>query len=749
MWNRFHKTQSENQELIDLSSDVLENATRNAILLVSAAAGVWAAVVTLTRSGEVPIPLVISAVLMLLLLPGLLATVEKHTLNAQWLWFAACFAVIILGLITLRVPELAFLFILIPLMAAFLTGWQAAIACAVLCPVILLLLQQGFQFTFLTDPLIWMVVFGETLFIAAAWAIADPLISSMKWAAEQYGQAWQNLEEARLQRLELNQVQEDLVLANTELSRLASQLKIMTERAEEARQIKEEFVANVSHELRTPLNMIIGYADLIVKSPKAYGKNLPSRLLVDISAIQRNSEHLIELINDVLDLSQVDTGRMALTRRWSSLSDIIDAAVAAIQPLFNSKGLYLKKVLPEEEVMVYCDSTRIREVILNLLSNAGRFTEQGGVTIWARADDHQVTVTVQDTGPGISPEDRDRIFEPFQQLDSVLHHRTGSSGLGLTISKRFVEMHDGRMWLESEPGNGAQFSFSIPLRAVSTEAAPKTGASRWFHPYQGYIPRSRPFKGPRPDPTPRFMVVEKEKTLQRLFNRYLSGVEVQSIETIDEAVAELARVPAQVLLINDPQIKPDRLDGVAIPYGTPVITCWVPGKEEAANRLGVVQYLLKPVQQEALLAALDQLGKAEMNLLLVDDDKEILHLLARIISIARPSYHVIRTNSGREALQLMRERQPDAIFLDLILPDLDGFQILKQKGDDPQIRAIPVFVITSTDPTGIPIISNRFSVQQPDGFSVREFLDCIMAIHSSLNGFPPQPDQVQQETLPA
>jgi signal transduction histidine kinase/DNA-binding response OmpR family regulator len=749
MWKKFRDNTRKQENRIDLTADILESATKNTILVVSIITGSWAVLITLLHSGDVPMILALVAVLYVLSITWLLKHIGDSPFATQLLWFATYTALIILGLSTLQIAEFAYLLILVPIMAVMLSGWAAASVSGTLLLITLLILQRNFEFTFLSDQVIWMFLFGEILFTAAAWAITGPLIESAEWAADRYAQAWQDLEEARQQRVEFKQVQEDLLLANTELRRLSNQLRIMTERAEEARQIKEEFVANVSHELRTPLNMIIGYANLIVNSPRAYGKNLPSRLLVDISAIQRNSELLVDLINDVLDLSQVETGRMALTRNWVSLHKVIEAATAAIHPLFLSKGLYLETKLPDEDIPVYCDSTRIREVVLNLLSNAGRFTEEGGVIIDVLNDDQQVTITVQDTGPGIPTADLERVFEPFQQLDPILHHRTGGSGLGLTISKRFVEMHSGRMWVESEPGKGAKFSFSIPSRALSSEIVQKPTVSQWINPYKEYIPRGRPFKGPNAELTPRFLVVEKEKTLHRLFSRYLDGIEFLSVETLEEALLEHQQSPAQVVIINDLMLQNDRLEEVSFPYDIPIVTCWIPGREEAASRLGVVAYLLKPVQQEDLLAAIDQLGKPEMTLLLVDDDKDTLRLLARIISVTRPSHHVIRTSSGYEALQVMRERQPDAVLLDLILPDLNGYQILKLKEEDPKISTIPVLVITSTDPTGVPIVSNQLGVQRANGLSIREFLDCIMALHTSLNGVPRRSDPEPSERLPA
>ena len=191
----------------------------------------------------------------------------------------------------------------------------------------------------------------------------------------------------------------------------------------------------------------------------------------------------MDLINDVLDLSQVDAGRMALTKRWTPIQEIINAAIIAVRPLYESKNLYLRTQLPMNEMMIYCDSTRLREVILNLLSNAGQITQQGGVIVRVSDEAEQVVVQVQDSGPGITPEDQQKIFEPFWQLDRMLHHRTGGSGLGLSISKRFVELHDGKMWFESEMGVGTTFSFSVPTGISAPLAGGYSAAPRWINSY--------------------------------------------------------------------------------------------------------------------------------------------------------------------------------------------------------------------------------------------------------------------------
>ena len=225
------------------------------------------------------------------------------------------------------------------------------------------------------------IIGGGALLALLGWLSTRPLQTVAEWSLHSYRQANAKAEEAMAHRAELEQIREDLVHANRELARMSDRMRALNQVAEEARRIKEEFVANVTHELRTPLNMIIGFCEVITQSPRVYGRPLPPKLLADITAIQRNSQHLVGLVNDVLDLSQIEAGRMALSKRWTALQEIVEAAMAAVQPLYESKRLYLRVEMPQTPIGIFCDDLRIRQVVLNLLSNAGRFTAAGGVTL--------------------------------------------------------------------------------------------------------------------------------------------------------------------------------------------------------------------------------------------------------------------------------------------------------------------------------------------------------------------------------
>ncbi len=589
-------------------------------------------------------------------------------------------------------------------------------------------------------------IWGTTALI---WISLHPVRQAIEWSWASYERARRLLEEAREQRVELKEAQEDLVQANQELARLSDRLKAMAQMAEEARRAKEEFVANVSHELRTPLNMIIGFSEMITQAPQVYGAALPPALLADIAAIQRNSRHLASLVDDVLDLSQIEAGRMALSKEWSSMREIVESAVQAVRALFDSKGLSLRIEIPPDLPQVFCDSVRIRQVVLNLLSNAGRFTDQGGVQVRVWREEDEVLVSVADTGPGIALRDQEKLFEPFYQLDNSIRRRHGGSGLGLSISKRFVEMHGGKMWLESEVGVGTTVYFSLPLAVPSLIPAAGDGVTRWFSAYHPYEARTRRSKAPSPKPLPRFVVLEQGQTLHRLLSWYMDNVELVPVRAVEEALEEMARSPAQALIVNDPSLRqrPLALEHLAeLPYDTPAVTCWVPGEDEAAERLGVVRYLVKPVTRDVLLSVLEDLGGDVRTVLLVDDDPEALQLFSRMLASAGRGYRVLRASSGQQALGLLRERRPDVMLLDLVMPGMNGFEVLQMKSQDPDLQRVPVVVISAKDPMGEPIVSSTLTVTRGGGLSARELVTCIQSLSEMLSSSKRSADRARQGT---
>ncbi len=435
----------------------------------------------------------------------------------------------------------------------------------------------------------------------------------------------------------------------------------------------------------------------------------------------------------MLDLSQVEAGRMALSRDWVAIEPMITSAQSVAKSLFEAKGLYLNCEIAADLPPVFCDETRIRQVIINLLGNAGRFTTRGGVTLRVHAVEGSVVISVADTGLGIAQKDQLRIFEPFQQADVSTRRRHGGSGLGLTISKQFVEMHGGKMWLESELGVGTNISFSLPIENPTHALVLNGGPTvhRAINPEDeiGYRLRTRRSLVPIPDLAERFVLVDPEQTLQRLLHHYLPAAEIEMASDVADAIEALRRSPAQAMVVNVSPFEPISFASLGnLPFGTPAITCWLPGEHEAARRLGVVDYLIKPLSREKLLAALAKMGEKIKTVLIVDDEEDELHLFARMLESHESHYSSLQVTTGQRALSMLRSRKPDVILLDLVMPGMNGFQVLEEKAQDPTIAGIPVIIISSRDPSGDPIVGHTLTVTQANGLSQRNLIACIHTI---------------------
>jgi len=624
---------------------------------------------------------------------------------------------------------------------AFL-GTRSGLACAAALSALLVGLGGGAP----GDPATWTalaVIWGT---VGLAWAALRPLQTVMAWSWASYQQAQRLLEQARDRQVELHQVAEDLQAANRQMARLNELVSINQRIAEEARRAKEAFVANVSHELRTPLNMIIGFSELITQAPQTYRQDLPRELLADVAAIQRNAEHLSKLINDVLDLSKAESEYITLSPQPCSMRSLVEESMQAVRALFDSKGIYLQASVAEGLPPVLCDPTRIRQVLLNLLSNAGRFTERGGVQVTAAAQGNDLVVSVSDTGPGIAKEDLPLLFEPFRQLERPYQERQGGTGLGLSISKRLVELHHGSMWVESQLGVGTTFHFSLPLQQ---SGPPETGPKQWFNPYWPYQARLRPRRADVQEVPPRLVFVDPEASLPPLALRRLQDFEISVVKDLQEAQASLRESPARALVINqvgltEEGLRPEALG--ALPYNIPVITCRAPGLPSAVQQMGVRKCLIKPVTREALLEAVDAVPGPVRSILVVDDQPEALQLFTRMLTSNGRSYRLMRASDGQRALEILRTRRPDLLLLDLVMPGVDGYQVLAEMRHEPPLAATPVITISAQDPTVEPATSDVLTLSRPAGLSSRDLLDAIRALAQALAPAPPTDDRGLRET---
>ena len=552
------------------------------------------------------------------------------------------------------------------------------------------------------------------------------------WAAEHYQMTSQLLQQALATTLSYDETLKELANAGRQLALSNERATALRLLAEEAEKTKVAFVSKVSHEFRTPLNMIIGLIDLIVKSPEIYGQPFPPAAAEDLNVIYRNCEHLSSLINDVLDLTQVESGRMTLRKERVDMASIANEAISVVQPLVTKKKLNMEVIIAHELPLVYCDRTRIRQVILNLLSNAARFTDHGGICV--RIDQHSayVVVSVNDTGPGINPQDRERIFDPFCQGSQTLWLDKGGSGLGLTISKQFVELHGGRIWFESVVGAGTKFSFELP---VTDLIMPADAPNRWISEDWVWMEQFPSGRLPDLNPKPRIIVYDETGELAQPLSRYTDEIDMVDVGSLAQAVEAQRKLPAHAVIMNVPAsselTRTVEMLSNEIP-NTAIVGCAFPSARKQAWEARALDYLVKPVARDRLKQAVQLAPGRLERVLIVDDDPDVVKLLTRMLFTFAPELQIETAAGGRQALQMMQTQLPDLILLDVVMPEIDGWEFLSNKNANPEWQDIPVIFVTAQDPNNRPVNSPSLVVAINNGFSAGKLIRCAMALSATV-----------------
>ncbi len=478
-----------------------------------------------------------------------------------------------------------------------------------------------------------------------------------------------------------------------ENARLYEEAQETAERLKEVDRLKTEFLANMSHELRTPLNSIIGFSRVILKGIDG---PLTEMQKTDLQAIYESGQHLLGLINSILDLSKIEAGKMELSFEPCNLKDVIRTVMSASVALVKDKPVELLQDVPDNLPGIIADAQRIRQVLLNLLSNAAKFTDHGFIRLRARYDEERVIISVEDTGIGIPRESWDKVFEKFTQVDSSSTRRYGGTGLGLPISREFVRMHGGDIWLESVVGQGSTFYVSLPIKGPSREQQEKAQAER-----------EKREQGIQETASRRVVLsVDDDPGVIQLFRRYLErrGYNVVGITRPEYVVAEAKRLRPYAItldilmpnrdgwqIIQDLKSDPETRD-------IPIIVCSIVNEVGKGLSMGVSDYLVKPIMEQDLLEALTRLEAQQgARVLVVDDTEEDRRLLARILTNA--NYHVEQAAGGAEALLMIRQSPPSLILLDLMMPEVDGFAVLEALKSDETTREIPIIVVTAKELT--------------------------------------------------
>jgi signal transduction histidine kinase/CheY-like chemotaxis protein len=659
-----------------------------------------------------------------------------HPLVGRWIAISGVAGLILLLSGALQLPAALVLLGLPVLFAAQLVGLVAASAVAAGQSALLgvLLARGGLEGA---EPVLALALIAIWMTWLGLVAIYRPIYALEEWVARESERAMRIIEDARDRKAELEQTVESLVSVNRQLALANERIAALRHMAEEAQSAKAQFVAKVSHEFRTPLNMIIGLVNLMVDNPRIYTVTLPPEMTEDLEIVRRNCQHLASMVNDVLSLAQIEARQLVLHRERVDLSELVRAAVEAVSPLSAKKKLALEVDIEEGMPRVYCDRTRIQQVVLNLVSNAARFTDHGAISVEARrlgAHADRVLVCVRDTGPGIAPDDTKRIFEPFYQAQSDSRRDRGGTGLGLAISREFVHRHGGRMWLDSELGVGTTFSFELPISELPEPVARPGHRIRddWVWRQDAFM---SPIRVAGALPLPRVVVWDQGGGLIPELDGHAEEVEfiyAGGAADVDDA---LRQAPAHAVIVNTAQ--PDALPALVgaarhVTAGTPLIGCSVPRRVERALRAGAAGYLVKPVSPADLWSAINSVHSVVERVLVVDDDPDFVRMVTRMLAVSASGLQVAGATSGAEALGALRDEPVDLVLLDVMMPEMDGWQVLARKNADPALRPIPAFLVSARDPVEEPPVTSYLLAASDGGLTAGQVLACALDFSARL-----------------
>jgi signal transduction histidine kinase/DNA-binding response OmpR family regulator len=498
--------------------------------------------------------------------------------------------------------------------------------------------------------------------------------------------ARKNAEDARESLRQINEQLEQKVAART------AELERAVVAAKEANQAKSAFLAKMSHELRTPMNAIIGYSEMLMEDANDKGD---SAMAEDLNKILSAARHLLGLINDVLDLSKIEAGKMQLYLETFDLQILVHEVTSTIAPLIEKRNNQLIINCTPSIGSMYGDSTKIRQTLLNLLSNATKFTENGSIELKIDREvvDNQVWVVMQviDTGIGMDEEQMARLFKPFAQADASTSSKFGGTGLGLAISKQFAQMMGGDIMLKSSPSAGSTFTLRVPARVKPARS-----------PYAIVEKEQKP----APAPKGRVLVIDDDESVHGVLTNMLTreGYSTRIARTGKEGLRIAGEYHPDIVILD---ILMPGMDGwsvlaqlKAMPgmADVPMILLTMLENKEMGFALGAAEYLTKPIDASKLLPILDRhrSTKPTGTVMVVEDDPASREIVVRMLQ--KEGIHVREASNGREAIAVLEGGvTPDLIVLDLIMAEMDGFEFLRQVRPHAEWSKIPVVVVSSLD----------------------------------------------------
>jgi len=465
------------------------------------------------------------------------------------------------------------------------------------------------------------------------------------------------------------------------------ELEARNHEVERATQLKSTFLASMSHELRTPLNAIVGFSGLLADE---IGGPLNEKQRRFVGHIKQGSAHLLQLINDILDLSKIEAGQLDIHCQDFDLQEALAEALSTIRPLAMARGITLRENF-ETAGFVHADRLRFRQILYNLLSNAVKFTpREGEVAVECVQEGDMARISVSDTGSGIRPEDQELIFEEFRQLEGEGKHQ--GTGLGLTITRRLVEQHGGKIWLESELGKGTRFRFTLPTGKTALHTAEA-------------LPVESVDAQTAKDAKPLILIVDDEASSRELLSNYLqqAGYRIATAGSANEALEKAKQLRPEAITLDIMMPGASGLEALLNLKSTdrtadiPIVVVSIADQQKMGFALGAADYLVKPVEKSALTNAIRkhirQQRAVKAPVLVVDDDLKALELLE--VTLRSAGYETLTATSGRTALEILETSSVCAIFVDLLMPEMDGLELISRIRQQAALKDIPIFVLTA------------------------------------------------------
>jgi signal transduction histidine kinase/DNA-binding response OmpR family regulator len=509
------------------------------------------------------------------------------------------------------------------------------------------------------------------------------------------------------------------------------ELSVAKEKAEEANRTKSGFLANMSHELRTPLNGILGFTEMMMEEAGDRGDD---HLQPDLEKINAAGKHLLALINDILDLSKIEAGKMELYYEEVDLPSAVNDVATTVRSLVKKNQNQFEVYCPADLGIVLADLTRLRQILFNLLTNAAKFTEGGTVELHvSREYVHGAQWTIfeiKDTGIGISREQLDKLFLAFSQADATTTRRFGGTGLGLTISRQIARMMGGDISVESELGKGSTFTVALPLQRAGSDEKQQLPAPIDSHDRRGAHGTT-------------VLIIDDDPNARELLHRLLEKEGFQTYTARDgEDGLRLARKVAPAVITLD--VFMPSMDGWAVLTALksdpvlaniPVVVVSIVDNKEMGFSLGAADYVTKPVDRDRLISIISRYRhNGAPSVLLIEDEPDSRQHIAK--ALQNEGWSVTEASNGAEGLRAVERSRPDLILLDLPMPEMDGFDFIEKLHSEDGWRSIPVIVITAKDITKQDRIKLKGRVETillKHQYSIDELVQEIRAVAASRN----------------